>query len=116
MKAAILREFKTPLSIEEVARPAPADDEVLIQVEACGACHSDAHVADGDWTQFARMVKRPLILGHEIAGRIVEAGNAVRDLRVGGRVGVPWIYWSCGECEFCRVEMRTCVPARRSRA
>ena len=113
MKAAILREFKTPLSIEEVARPAPADDEVLIQVEACGACHSDVHVADGDWTQFARIVKRPLILGHEIAGRIVESGNAVRDLHPGDRVGVPWIYWSCGECEFCTAGNENLCPRQK---
>jgi propanol-preferring alcohol dehydrogenase len=102
MKAAVLHDFKQPLSIEDVERPHPEADEVLIQVQACGACHSDLHVADGDWTQFARIVKRPLILGHEIAGHVVEKGEAVRDLQIGDRVGVPWIYWSCGECEFCR--------------
>jgi alcohol dehydrogenase, propanol-preferring len=102
MKAAILRDFKQRLSIEEVERPHPEADEVLIQVEACGACHSDLHVVDGDWTQLAGIVKRPLILGHEIAGQIVEKGGGVRDLQIGDRVGVPWIHWSCGECEFCR--------------
>ena len=102
MKAAILRDFKQRLSIEEVERPHPEADEVLIQVEACGACHSDLHVADGDWTQLAGIVKRPLILGHEIAGHVVEKGPAVHDLQIGDRVGVPWIHWTCGECEFCR--------------
>src|SRR5579863_360939 len=102
MKAAILHDFKKPLSIEEVARPRPEADEVLIQVEACGACHSDLHVADGDWTQLAGIVKRPLILGHEIAGHVVEKGPAVHDLQIGDRVGVPWIHLTCGECEFCR--------------
>lgn len=102
MKAAILRDFKKPLSIEELERPHPEADEVLIQVEACGACHSDLHVADGDWPQLAGIVKRPLILGHEIAGQVVEKGPAVHDLQIGDRVGVPWIYWSCGDCEFCR--------------
>jgi alcohol dehydrogenase, propanol-preferring len=102
MKAALLRELKAPLSMEEVDRPSLEPQEVLIQVEACGACHSDVHVADGDWTQLAGIIKRPLILGHEIAGRIVEKGSAVSDLEIGDRVGVPWIYWSCGECEFCR--------------
>jgi propanol-preferring alcohol dehydrogenase len=102
MKAAILREFKQPLAIEEVDRPKPESHEVLIEVEACGVCHSDLHVADGDWPQLSRIVKRPLILGHEIAGRVVEVGSAVRDLKVGDRVGVPWLHWSCGECEFCR--------------
>ncbi len=102
MKAAILHEFKKPLAIEEAARPKPAADEVLIEVEACGVCHSDLHVADGDWAQLAGIVKKPLILGHEIAGRVVEKGAAVRDLQIGDRVGVPWVHWTCGECEFCR--------------
>jgi alcohol dehydrogenase, propanol-preferring len=102
MKAAILREFKQPLAIEEFDRPKPEIHEVLIEVEACGVCHSDLHVADGDWPKLARIVKKPLILGHEIAGRVVEKGAAVRDLQIGDRVGVPWLHWSCGECEFCR--------------
>lgn len=102
MRAALLREFQAPLSIEEVDRPSLESHEVLIRVEACGACHSDVHVADGDWRQLSGIIKRPLILGHEIAGRIVEKGSAVRDLEIGDRVGVPWIHWSCGECEFCR--------------
>lgn len=102
MKAALLREFKAPLSIEEVDRPSLESQDVLIQVEACGACHSDVHVADGDWTQLAGIIKRPLILGHEIAGRIVEKGSAAGDFEIGDRVGVPWIHWSCGECELCR--------------
>jgi len=102
MKAALLREFKKPLTIEEVDRPKPGTGEVLIQVEACGVCHSDVHVADGDWAQFAGIVKKPLILGHEVAGRVIEIGPEVRELQIGDRVGVPWIYWTCGECEFCR--------------
>ena len=69
MKAAVLHEFKKPLVIEEVARPTPGSGEVLIEVEACGVCHSDLHVADGDWKQLAGIVKKPLILGHEIVGR-----------------------------------------------
>jgi alcohol dehydrogenase, propanol-preferring len=102
MKAAVLHEFKQPLAIQEVDQPKPEDEKVLIAVEACGVCHSDLHVADGDWPQLARIVKKPLILGHEIAGRVVEKGAAARDLQVGDRVGVPWLHWSCGDCEFCR--------------
>jgi alcohol dehydrogenase, propanol-preferring len=102
MKAAILREFKAPLSLEHVARPSPDAQEVLIEVEACGVCHSDLHVADGDWPQLVPITKRPLILGHEIAGRVVEKGATVSHFEVGDRVGVPWMYWTCGECDFCR--------------
>jgi alcohol dehydrogenase, propanol-preferring len=102
MKAAILHEFKKPLTLEEVPRPVAEANGVVIQVEACGVCHSDLHVADGDWPQFAGITKRPLILGHEIAGRVVEKGEQVRGFEIGDRVGVPWVYWTCGECEFCR--------------
>jgi len=102
MKAAILHEFKQALSLEEIERPKIGGHEVLIEVEACGVCHSDLHVADGDWTQMNRIVKKPLILGHEIAGRVAERGANVSDLKIGDRVGIPWIYWTCGECEFCR--------------
>ncbi len=102
MKAAVLREFKEPLVLEDVPRPVPQANDLLIKLEACGVCHSDLHVADGDWAQFKPITKLPLILGHEIAGRIIEKGSGVREFQIGDRVGVPWIYWTCGECEFCR--------------
>ncbi len=101
MRAAILRDFKAPLAIEEISRPTPDANEVLIQVEACGVCHSDLHVADGDWPQIVPITKKPLILGHEIVGRIVEVGSAVQNLVISDRVGVPWLLWTCGQCQFC---------------
>jgi alcohol dehydrogenase, propanol-preferring len=82
MKAAVLHEFKRPLTIEEVDPPKPNAEEVLIQIEACGLRHSDVHVDDGDWTQFAEIVKKLLILGHETVGR-VEKCPAVHSLQVG---------------------------------
>src|SRR5216117_2052091 len=100
MKAAIIREYKQPLQIEEAETPVPGPDEVLIKIEACGVCHSDLHLTDGDWPQLAKILKLPLILGHEVIGRVVEQGNAVETTRIGERVGVPWIHWTCGECEF----------------
>jgi propanol-preferring alcohol dehydrogenase len=102
MKAAVIREFKLPLSIEDVATPAIAADEVLIRVEACGVCHSDLHIAEGDWTHLKRMIKTPLIPGHEVVGRVTEVGEQVSDLEKGDRVGVAWLHWSCGECELCK--------------
>jgi len=102
MKAAVLQEMKKPLTLAEIERPQPGDNDVLIQVEACGVCHSDLSIADGDWKQFASITKMPLVLGHEVAGKVVEVGAGVRELKIGDRVGVPWIYWTCGECEFCR--------------
>jgi propanol-preferring alcohol dehydrogenase len=76
-------------------------------------CHSDLHVVDGDWTQLAGIVKKPLILGHEIVGRVVERGAAVQSVEVGERVGVPWVQWTCGQCEFCREgNENVCVKQR----
>jgi propanol-preferring alcohol dehydrogenase len=102
MKAAVLHEVKQPLAIERTADPVPAEGEVLVQVEACGVCHSDLHIADGDWPQFAPILKKPLILGHEVVGRVVDKGASVTSFKTGDRVGLPWIYWTCGECEPCR--------------
>jgi len=102
MKAAVLHELKKPMTVEDVERPVPGEGEVLIKVEASGVCHSDLHVAEGDWKQFAGITKLPLIVGHEVAGKVVEVGPGARELKIGDRVGVPWIYWTCGECEFCR--------------
>src|SRR5262249_41683270 len=93
---------KKPLAIEERDNPVPASDEVLIRVEACGVCHSDLHLAEGDWPQMMKIVKTPLILGHEAAGTILEKGSEVEHLKVGDRVGVAWIHWACGDCEMCR--------------
>ncbi len=113
MKAAVLHEFKTPLRLQDVDAPKVDADEVLIEVEVCGVCHSDLHVAQGDWEQFARIVKKPLILGHEIVGRVVDRGAAVQGIEVGERVGVPWVQWTCGECEFCREGFENlCVKQR----
>ncbi len=113
MKAAVLHEIKQPLAIEEVERPQPGHEEVVIRVEACGLCHSDLHVADGDWPQFNKIVKKPLILGHEIAGQVAQKGATVRDLSVGDHVGVPWLHWSCGQCDFCRTGYENLCVAQK---
>jgi propanol-preferring alcohol dehydrogenase len=102
MKAAVLKEFGAPLAIEDLPTPIPADDEVLIQLEACGVCHSDLHIIDGDQPVFRGAAKQRLIPGHEAVGRIVAKGNAVSNLEIGQRVGVAWLYQSCGVCEQCR--------------
>src|SRR5712691_10552550 len=102
MKAAIVREYKQPLKIEETETPVPGPDEVLIKVEACGVCHCDLHIAEGDWTHLLRIIKRPLIPGHEVVGPIIQKGDTVNDLQIGDRVGVAWTHWTCGECELCK--------------
>ncbi|HME09288.1 MAG TPA: alcohol dehydrogenase catalytic domain-containing protein, partial [Bryobacteraceae bacterium] len=74
MKAAVLREIGQPLELEEASAPEPGVGEVLIRVEACGVCHSDTHLADGDWEQLKPITKTPLILGHEIVGKVEKVG------------------------------------------
>jgi propanol-preferring alcohol dehydrogenase len=101
MRAAVLHEFGQPLSLEEMPRPRPGEGEVLLQVLACGVCHSDLHLAAGDWPAFAKLIKRPLIPGHEIVGRVVELGAGVAAEMMGTTVGVAWVFWSCGKCSNC---------------
>jgi propanol-preferring alcohol dehydrogenase len=101
MKAALLREFAGPIVIEEVETPVPGPGDVLVKVQACGVCHSDLHLAQGDWDMLRGITKMPLIGGHEIVGVVSSVGEGVTDLKIGDRVGVPWLHWSCGECEYC---------------
>ena len=70
MRAAVLREFAGPIAVEEVETPVPGPGEVLVKVEACGVCHSDLHLAQGDWDMLRGITKMPLIGGHEIAGAV----------------------------------------------
>jgi propanol-preferring alcohol dehydrogenase len=79
----------------------PGPGQVLIRAAACGVCHSDLHLADGDWDLLRPITKLPLILGHEVAGTVAALGEGVTELKVGDRVGVPWLHYTCGECEFC---------------
>jgi alcohol dehydrogenase, propanol-preferring len=110
MKAAVIQEFKQPLVIQDVDVPVPEAGEVLIKVEACGVCHSDLSIADGDWPQLKRMIKKPLIPGHEVVGRVVKRGEQVQDLQIGDRVGVAWLHWSCGKCELCLEGLENLCP------
>jgi alcohol dehydrogenase, propanol-preferring len=107
MKAAVLHSFAEPLVIEEVAKPTPGPGQLLIKVNACGVCHSDLHLGLGEWDLLKPITKLPLILGHEVAGTIAAVGEGVTDFTVGDRVGVPWLHYTCGECEFCSTGRET---------
>lgn len=85
--------------------PAAGPDEVVIQVEACGVCHSDLHIIDGDQPGFKAITKQALIPGHEVVGRVIGKGASVGQLSIGERVGVAWMHSSCGACEQCREGM-----------
>jgi propanol-preferring alcohol dehydrogenase len=107
MKAAVLREYGRPLTLEDAPTPTPGPGELLVKVAACGVCHSDLHLAEGDWELLKPITKLPLILGHEVAGTVASKGCGVEGFALGDRVGVPWIHWTCGECEYCQTGRET---------
>lgn len=107
MKALVLREYGL-LSVDEVARPKPAPDEVLVRVRACGICGSDVHGMDG---ATGRRIP-PLIMGHEAAGEVAEVGAAVGRWKPGDRVTFDSTLY-CGACWHCRRgEVNLCEERR----
>ena len=86
MSAMVLSRAGEPLCLESRPVPKPGDHELLLEVAACGVCRTDLHVADGDIHG-----PLPIVPGHEIVGRVVEAGREAGDFAVGDRVGVPWL-------------------------
>ena len=98
MKAAVVRAFGKPLSIEEVTVPTPGPGQILVKIAASGVCHTDLHAANGDWPV---KPKPPFIPGHEGVGYIAALGVGVRHVKEGDRVGIPWLYTACGHCSHC---------------
>jgi propanol-preferring alcohol dehydrogenase len=98
MKAMRLHAVHSPLSYDEVSRPEPAPEQVLLRVRACGVCRTDLHVIDGD----LEAAPLPVVPGHEIVGIVEECGRSVERFHRGDRVGVPWLGYTCGVCEYCR--------------
>jgi propanol-preferring alcohol dehydrogenase len=86
-----------PLREATVARPVAGPGQVLLAVRSCAVCRTDLHIVDGDLTK----PKLPLVPGHEIVGVVEEVGEGVDQFARGGRVGVPWLGWTCGECAYC---------------
>lgn len=94
----VLEQPRTPLVLRERPIPAPRLGEILIEVAACGVCRTDLHVVDGDLP----LPKLPIVPGHEIVGRVRALSEEVAGISLGERVGVPWLGYTCGICEFCR--------------
>jgi alcohol dehydrogenase, propanol-preferring len=94
----VLHTQRQPLRATELATPRPGPDAVLLQVRACAVCRTDLHVVDGELPH----PKLPLVPGHEIVGVVRALGDGVERFQPGDRVGVPWLGWTCGECEYCR--------------
>jgi propanol-preferring alcohol dehydrogenase len=97
MKAMVLEAAGKTLREVDLKMPEPGDDEVLLKIAACGVCRTDLHVIDGDLPEPAL----PLVLGHEIVGRVVAKGKRVERFALGQRVGVPWLGRTCGHCRYC---------------
>jgi propanol-preferring alcohol dehydrogenase len=98
MRAMLLAEQRQPLKLAEVPVPTPGKGQVLVRVQTCGVCRTDLHVLDGDLTE----PKLPVILGHQIVGRIVGLGEGVDRFSRGQRIGVPWLGFTDGTCRYCQ--------------
>jgi propanol-preferring alcohol dehydrogenase len=109
MRAMVLNAPQTPLRETDLPLPAVGLDQVLVKVHACGVCRTDLHVVDGELTQ----PKLPLVPGHEIVGTVAGLGERVERFTPGQRVGVPWLGFTCGVCQYCRTGRENlCVAAR----
>ena len=86
-----------PLRLVDLPMPVPERDQILVRISACGVCHTELDEIEGRVppSQF------PMILGHEIVGRVDALGSAAKKLKRGDRVGIAWINWTCGRCSFC---------------
>jgi len=104
MRAAVVNQFNEKLEVKKVDIPTPGPGEILIKMEACGVCHTDLHAAHGDWPVKPKL---PVIPGHEGVGLVDKVGEGVSSLKVGDRVGVPWLFKACGECEYCLAGQET---------
>jgi alcohol dehydrogenase, propanol-preferring len=93
----------------EAQKPAPGPSDVLVKVLACGVCRTDLHVIDGELPN----PSIPVVPGHEIVGLVEAVGRNVSTHVPGDRVGIPWLGWSCGACEFCRAQRENLCPNAR---
>jgi alcohol dehydrogenase, propanol-preferring len=97
-RAAVVHQFGSPLSVEQVAMPTLKPGQVRVKVEACGLCHTDIHAASGDWPI---KPSPPFIPGHEGVGIVTELAPGVSEVAVGDRVAMPWLGYACGSCDYC---------------
>lgn len=102
MRAAVLSKHEVverdPLVITDFDEPLIRSGEVLIKVSKCGVCRTDLHIVEGE----LKPPRLPLIVGHQVIGRVVEVGSGVAGVSTGDRVGLPWLYYACGRCMYCR--------------
>ena len=92
-----LEENKAPLKLWDLPDPVPGEQEILVQVSACGICHTELDEIEGR-TPPPRL---PVVPGHQVVGRVKQTGGRASGLEIGDRVGIAWIYSACGKCKFC---------------
>lgn len=98
MRAMVLTQINKPLELQELPTPSCGPEQLLIKVDACAVCRTDLHICDGELPP----PPLPLIPGHEIIGTVAKAGHDVMGYAVGDQVGVPWLAFTCGVCEYCQ--------------
>ncbi len=98
MRAMVLEQPRQPLLLREVPKPKPTAGQLLVRVTTCAVCRTDLHIVDAELPK----PKLPLILGHQIVGRVEEIGANVNGFAIGDRVGIPWLGWTDGDCSYCR--------------
>ena len=108
--AAPIEQAPAPLKLTEVPIPSPREDEILVRVSVCAVCRTDLDVAEG------RVVAPhyPVIPGHQIVGRVERVGRHANRFSVGDRVGIAWINWADGTCQWCRSQRENLCPQFRS--
>src|SRR5690349_14472778 len=106
MRAMVLETPGRALRPVDVPRPVPREGEILLRVAACGVCRTDLHILDRD----LRDPALPLVLGHEVGGRVEALGAGDSSLAIGARVGVQWLGWTCGTCPHCRAGAENLCP------
>ncbi|MBW1870371.1 MAG: alcohol dehydrogenase catalytic domain-containing protein, partial [Deltaproteobacteria bacterium] len=103
MKAMVLNkissfaENRAPLQMVDLPDPSLGEGEILVRISACGVCHTELDEIEGR-TPPPRF---PVVLGHQVVGKVIETGKGADRLKSGDRVGIGWIYSACGKCEFC---------------
>jgi len=98
MRAMVLEKIATLLALRDVPEPKAGGGQLLVRVGVCAVCRTDLHIVDGELPD----PKLPLILGHQIVGRVKEIGESVNGFSIDDRVGIPWLGWTDGDCSYCR--------------
>ncbi len=112
MKAAMVKEFGRPLVVGMTSDPVlRGPNDALVRVHASGVCHTDLHAASGDWPVKPGL---PFIPGHEGVGVVEAIGDAVTHIKIGDRVGVPWLHSACGHCGYCLAGWETLCLAQQN--